>query len=303
MNDGETLQFYSQILLFKQDYTREVLVFPSTLTPVQRRLVHTLSHNMGLAHTSRGTGEQRQVHVFRVGPSTNVSPPIPSISSTTADTSHRGLSRAATVDFRPNRRDPQGAYSTLRQNSGFLNVLDSPGDFANTQGLRAAKSFADLRSFTPSPVPSSASFPAALQSNGPRFQPYDNVTSGTGNTPTLTPTPSGSSLGLQRQDDNLLVNSLSGLSLGTSVGGTQGSPRRTRGIWEQPEPQPNSAGPIGSNRTIGLGFDTQSQDRLPMRQPRGPAPERGTGFRRPNGHQTRGSDELRGGSNVEIIVE
>jgi hypothetical protein len=180
--------------------------------------------------------------------------------------------------------------------------MDSPGNFANTQNLRAAKSFADLRSYTPSPVPSSASFPAALQSNGTRLQ-YEGAQTGTSNTPTLTSAPSGSSLGMQR-DDNLLVNSLGGLSLGTGIGGPNSSPRRLRGMfsWEQ-DSQSSTAGTIGSNRGMGMGFDTTQQERIPIRQPRGPTPEKGTGFRRQNGHQARGSDELRATSGVEIIVE
>jgi hypothetical protein len=308
LNDSQTLQFYSQLLLFKEDVNREALIFPSTLTPIQRRTVHTLAHNMGLGHASRGSGEQRQVHVFRAAPGSNVSPPLSSIPTTvhSTDASRRALNRAATIDFGESRSDGPGHFGALRgQSSNFLGVMESPGGFGNSQNLRAAKSFADLRSYTPSPVPSSASFPATLQSNGARLQQYDGAASGTSNTPTLTPTPSGASLGLQR-DENLLMNSLGGLSLGTGIGGpNSGSPRRLRGMfsWEQQENQPSSAGPIGSNRSIGVGFDNQSQERLPLRQPRGPAPERGSGFRRQNGHQSRGSDELRATSGVEIIVE
>ncbi|GIK00823.1 hypothetical protein Aspvir_004852 [Aspergillus viridinutans] len=308
LNDSTTLSYYSQLLLFKEDPSRDSVLFPSTLSPIQRRTVHTLAHNMGLGHASRGNGEQRQVQVFKVAPGTNISPPLTSVPTAVqpADTARRGLNRAATIDFSEARNEGgPGPFNNLRgQTSGFLGVLDSPGNYGNTQNLRAAKSFADLRSYTPSPVPSSASFPAALQSNGTRLQHYEAVTSGASNTPTLTPAPSGSSLGVQR-DDNLLVNSLSSLSLGTGIGGPNASPRRLRGMfsWDQQESQPSSAGPIGSNRSIGLGFDGQSQERMPIRQPRGPMPEKGSGFRRSNGHQSRGSDELRTNSGVEIIVE
>ncbi|TPX23796.1 hypothetical protein DIZ76_013139 [Coccidioides immitis] len=309
MNDAQTLQFYSQMLLFKQDQNRESLIFPSTLTPLQRRTVHTLAHNMGLGHASRGTGDQRQVHVFRVAPGSNVSPPIPTLPTTIhpADSARRGLNRAATIDFSEARGDAPNPFGTLRShNSGYLGVLDSPGTFGSAQNLRAAKSFADLRSYTPSPAPSTASYPTALHAQGTRLQAYDNIASGNSNTPTLTPTP-GSSIGLQRTDDSLLVNSLSGLTLGTTVGGgTSSSPRRLRSMfsWEQQEAsQPSTTAPIGSNRSIGLGaFDTQTQERLPLRQPRGPVPERGSGFRRPNGHQSRSSDELQQGR-PEIVVE
>lgn len=307
LNDQQTLSYYSQLLLFKEDTGRDSVIFPPNLTPSQRRTVHTLAHNMGLGHASRGSGEQRQVQVFKVAAGSNVSPPLQSIppAGQTGDGGRRGLNRAATIDFSEARNEAgQGAFNTLRggQSSNFLGVLDSPGNFANTQNLRAAKSFADLRSYTPSPVPSSASFPAALQSNGTRLQ-YENAPTATSNTPTLTSAPSGSSLGMQR-DDNLLVNSLGGLSLGTGIGGPNSSPRRLRGMfsWEQ-DSQPSAAGAIGSNRGMGVGFDNASQERMPIRQPRGPTPEKGTGFRRQNGHQARGSDELRASSGVEIIVE
>jgi hypothetical protein len=298
MNDPQTLSYYSQLLLFQQDAGREALIFPSTLTPPQRRIVHTLAHNMGLCHVSRGKGDQRQVHVFRSQQGVNVSPPSSSVAANVhTDTARRGLNRAATIDFSEARGEAPTPFGTLRShNSGFLNVMDSSSGFGNPQNLRAAKSFADLRSFTPSPVPSSASFPAALQTNGARLAHYESSAS---ITPSLTPT-AGQSLGMQRPEDNLLLNNFGGLSLGTSVGGNSGSPRRLRGMFSWEDSQ--SPAPIGSNRSFGVGFD-QSQDRMPLRQPRGPAPERGSGFRRQNGHQARGSDELRGGSGVEIIVE
>ncbi|CAI7617064.1 unnamed protein product [Penicillium discolor] len=303
LNDTQTLSYYSQLLLFKEDTVRDSVIFPHNLTPSQRRTVHTLAHNMGLGHASRGSGEQRQVQVFKIAAGANVSPPTSSIPpSGQSDSGRRGLNRAATIDFSEARQEGPGAFNTLRgQNSGFLGVMDSPGNFANGQNLRAAKSFADLRSYTPSPVPSSASFPAALQSNGARLQ-YEGASTATSNTPTLTPAQSGSSLGMQR-DDNLLVNSLGGLSLGTGIGGPNSSPRRLRGMfsWEQDSQQSN-AGAIGSNRGMGMGYDGQ-QERMPVRQPRGPTPDKGTGFRRQNGHQARGSDELRTNSGVEIIVE
>ncbi|KAJ6131732.1 hypothetical protein N7471_006947 [Penicillium samsonianum] len=304
LNDTQTLSYYSQLLLFKEDTVRDSVIFPHNLTPSQRRTVHTLAHNMGLGHASRGSGEQRQVQVFKIAAGANVSPPTSSIPpSAQSDSGRRGLNRAATIDFSEARQEAgPGAFNTLRgQNSGFLGVMDSPGNFANGQNLRAAKSFADLRSYTPSPVPSSASFPAALQSNGARLQ-YEGAPTATSNTPTLTPAQTGSSLGMQR-DDNLLVNSLGGLSLGTGIGGPNSSPRRLRGMfsWEQDNQQSN-AGAIGSNRGMGMGYDGQ-QERMPVRQPRGPTPDKGTGFRRQNGHQARGSDELRTNSGVEIIVE
>ena len=313
MNDPQTLDYYSQLLLFRDDLGKEALIFSSNLTPQQRRIVHTLAHLMQLAHVSRGNGDQRQVHVFRAPPGSNISPPIPQLPTLHGDVARgRVLNRAATTDFSEARCSDPGMYNTLRgqQSSGFLGIPDSPGGFGVQQNLRAAKSFADLRSYTPSPVPSSASFPPALQSNIAKFQDF-----GPGNaaamTPTLTPTASGSALG-QHRDDGLLVNGLGSMSLGHSLGPNSGSPRRLRGAfpWD-PDSQGPPTGPIGSNRNFSLNnHDDQSRDRgqqsLPTRQPRGPAVERGPGFSRgrQNGHQNRGSDELRHqSSSVEIIVE
>ena len=109
------------------------------------------------------------------------------------------------------------------------------------------------------------------------------------------------------------------MSLGSNLGPNGGSPRRLRGMfsWDQDNAPPATA-PIGSNRSFNMNnnsntnnnstYDDQSRDRnqsMPMRQPRGPASERGPGFSRgrQNGHQARGSDELRQSSSVEIIVE
>ena len=307
LNDPQTLQFYSELLLFRDDHTREALIFPSNLSPVQRRIIHTLAHHMQLAHVSRGNGEQRQVHVYRAPPGSNISPPLsqgPTIHS--GDASRRGLNRAATIDFNEARGSDPGMYGTLRgqQSTGFLGIPDSPGGFGGSNNLRAAKSFADLRSYTPSPVPSSASFPAALQSNIARFQDYPGSASSA--TPTLTPTASGSTLG--HRDENMLVNGLGSMTLGSHLGPNGGSPRRLRGVFSWEDNQGSAAGPIGSNRSFSVNYDDQSRDRgqnLPSRQPRGPAPERGPGFSRgrQNGHQSRGSDELRQSSSVEIIVE
>ena len=310
LNDKQTLEFYNDILIFKEDPSREALIFTSDLTPQQRRVVHTIAHMMQLGHLSRGIGEQRQVHVFRTALGSNISPPIPQSSTLHTNVSNRILNRAATTDFSEARGTDLGMYNTLRgqQSTGFLGIPDSPNSFGAQQNLRAAKSFADLRSYTPSPVPSSASFPTALQSNIARFQEY-GPGSAASITPTLTPTASRSALS-QHRDENLLVNGLGGMSLGSNLGPNGGSPRRLRGMfsWDQDTPGPPT-GPIGSNRTFNqTNYEDQSRDRnqtQPMRQPRGPVMDRAPGFtrNRQNGHQSQGSDELRQSSSVEIIVE
>lgn len=296
------------------------MIFPSQLTPQQRRVVHTLAHHMQLAHASRGNGDQRQVHVFRANQGhQGISPPIPQVSALQGgDASRRGLNRAATIDFNEARSSEPSIYNTnntLRgqQSSGFLGIPDSPSGFGTQQNLRAAKSVADLRSYTPSPVPSTASFPPNLQSNISRFQDY-GPGSGASATPTLTPTASASAIGGGYREDGLIAG-FGGMSLGGNAGPNAGSPRRLRGAfsWDQdhaPAPSgPSGAGAIGSNRAFSMNYDNSSQGSglgNPMRQPRGPSERGPPAFSRgrQNGHQARGSDELRQqNSQVEIIVE
>lgn len=298
MNNPQVLQYYSQLLLFKEDFAREVLTFPPSLPPTSRRIVHTLAHGLGLGHVSKGLGDNRSVSVFRQNEAQNMSPPMPHLPGAFGETQRRGLNRAATTDFSDVRE--QGFASLHRQPSNYLGFPESPGGLSAGQNLRAAKSYADLRSYTPSPVPSTASFPATLSTNFSRFQNFGETSSASTN-PNITPTTTS----MAGRDENLLVNGLGGMSLGGGAFGQSGSPRGLRGMmsWDRETP-----GPIGGHRSFSTNHDDQSRDRgqgMPQRQPRGPIPERGQGFSRgrPNGHQGRGSDELSSQSGVEIVVE
>lgn len=296
LNDPQVLQFYSQLLLFKEDVSRESLIFPHTLAPIQRRVIHTLAHQMGLMHVSKGMGDQRAVHVYKLHDGPNLSPPIPQLPSS-AEPARRALNRAATTDF-SDVRGSEGFYNTLgRQGSGFLGFPESPGGLSAAPNLRAAKSYADLRSYTPSPVPSTASFPATLNTNFSRFA-SDYAAASTAPGQSVTPTATS----MSGRDEGLLVNGLNGMSLGGGFG-SGGSPRGLRGMmsWDRTD----NPGPIGGHRAFSTNFDEQSRDRNPSRQPRGPLPGSTTGFPRPrqNGHHGRGSDELSSQSGVEIVVE
>jgi hypothetical protein len=285
LNDPQVLQFYSQMLLFKETAERESMTFPSTLAPSQRRIVHTLAHQLALAHVSKGEGEQRQVHIFKVHNNPNLSPPMPQMP---AEQPRRGLNRAATTDF-SDVRASEGFYQAFgRQASGLLGFPDSPGG----PNLRAAKSYADLRSYTPSPAPSTASHPIGRLGGN-----LEGLSFGTSTSTNPNGTPTAGSMA--QRDEGLLERELGRMQLGSTFG-QGGSPRALRQMtsWENP-------GPIGGHRTFGTTYEDQSRERgLPSRQPRGPIPERGTGFSRPrqNGHQGRGSDELSSQSNVEILV-
>jgi hypothetical protein len=298
MNDPAALQVYSKLLIFKEDPTREVLPFPPSLLPPERRIVHTIAHHMGLGHASKGDGDRRAVHVFKEPSRARVSPPMSQL-STLRNEERRHLSRAATTDFSDVRGSENYYTSGMRhQNSGYLaSGFDSAGGLGPGNNLRAARSVADLRSYTPSPVPSTASFPAALRQNVASLQDFGRESTQT-NTPTLmTPTSS-----LAERGETTLINGLGNMNLGGAFGG---SPRGLRGIpsWDRENP-----GPIGGHRSFSTNVDDRSNRGLggPERQPRGPLPERGAGFprTRQNGHVARNSDELsQQSSGPEITVE
>lgn len=286
LNDPQVLQFYSQLLLFKESPERDGMTFPPALAPLQRRMIHTLAHQLGLAHVSKGTGEQRQVHIFKPHDNQGLSPPMPQMPSNHMEQPRRGLNRAATTDFSDVRAEG-GFYNAFnRQPSGLLGFPDSPGGLNAVPNLRGAKSYADLRSYTPSPAPSTASHPVGrpggISLEGLGF-------SGTSTNPNGTPT-TGS---MAQRDEGLLEREMGRMQLGSGFG-QNSSPRALRQMtsWDTP-------GPIGGHRTFGNAYDDR-----PTRQPRGPLPERGQGFSRTrqNGHQNRGSDELSSQSNVEILV-
>ncbi|KAF2750267.1 hypothetical protein M011DRAFT_397146 [Sporormia fimetaria CBS 119925] len=293
LNDPQVLQFYTQLVVFKETAERDSMTFPPTLTPQQRRIIHTLAHQLQLMHVSKGTSDQRQVHIFKVHDSNiNLSPPLQHMVQSHTEQPRRGLNRAATTDF-SDVRASEGFYQAFgtRHASGLLGFPDSPGGLNAAHNLRAAKSYADLRSFTPSPAPSTASHPI-----GRLGSHLDGLSFGgsTSTNPNGTPTPTSMS---QRED--LLEQGLSRLQIGSSFG-QAGSPRALRQMtsWENP-------GPIGGHRSFGVTYEDQSlKGGLPSRQPRGPMQDRGMNFSRPrqNGHQGRGSDELSSKSNVEIVV-
>lgn len=297
MNDPITLGFYTDLMMFKTDVSRETHIFPSTVTPAERRIIHTLAHHMGLEHRSEGVGDMRQVQILRARSShlpQSTQQAHPSSAAYFNESQKRGLNRAATIDFSESRvNDPYYNHTLGRQGSGLLDIPGSPGlGGMSAQNLRAAKSFADLRSYTPSPAPSSSSFPAGLTQNIARFGEYQMATASSG-TPNLTPTSAG---GAPNRDD-FIVNNMNNLNLGGFERQNGARSNGTR-IGQERENHTTTAGAIGSQRpSNGTNFDespwknTSLESALPERQPRGPGAEWGNGFVRPrqNGHMPRGS--------------
>jgi hypothetical protein len=65
MNDSQTLEIYSRVLLFKDDSMRDELSFARSLSASQRRIVHVVAQKLELVHSSVGQGDDRHVVVTK----------------------------------------------------------------------------------------------------------------------------------------------------------------------------------------------------------------------------------------------
>ncbi|KAJ3503178.1 hypothetical protein NM208_g16570 [Fusarium decemcellulare] len=282
LNDPQTLEFYTELVMFRRDDSREILVFPPGIAPEHRRSIHILAHHMGLEHQSIGEAESRQLTVLkRQQPSPTAN--IHNQPATSLDMHKRGLSRAATFDFAADRetRAASSTYSHVLGRQGpTLELPGSPDGNGIPNNLRAAKSFADLRSFTPSPSQASSSYlaPTGMNNMAPgsstaRFGDYMSGAMSPSGHPGSSGTPGP-------KNDSALLSSLNSLNLGYDSG-LQSQTRSTPGAIGSQRPSSNSKG-------------------APERQPRGPEWETNAGFagRRANGHVARGSDSSDNGARV-----
>lgn len=274
LNHPDTLSFYTELTLFRSDPSREIIVFPNSITPQQRRTVHILAHNMGLEHRSVGEGQHRQIHVIK---ETGATTPMHLPPGVSADAHRRGLSRAATIDFAETRTSAPGQYGTLGRQGRHgptLELPDSPD--AGLNALRGVKSFADLRSYTPSPSLSSSGYPQGSGAHAPNVAQYGEYSASIGQNSSLTtPTTPGTA---SNNDPAMLISDLGSMSLGEPFNGNRLRPRENPGT-------------IGSQRP---GLNGSSSRTVPERQPHGPGGDWGEtmGFgarSRTNGHTQRGS--------------
>ncbi|KAI0180733.1 hypothetical protein GGR52DRAFT_577513 [Hypoxylon sp. FL1284] len=269
LNDPTTLEFYTQLTIFKNDPAREVHIFSPDIIPEQRRLIHILAHNMGLEHKSVGEADRRQIQIMKRPPN---SPPMHAqaqLPNVSWEDHRRGLSRAATFDFAESRIG-SSAYHALRQNP----TLELPGspDGGIPNNLRAAKSFADLRTHSPSPAPSGSSYAGLGNGLGARYGDFSQTSLNT--PPNLTPT-SGQNATLSTEA--LLATNMSSMSLGFEPNTSHMRARETPGA-------------IGSQRP---GANGTANRNAPERQPRGPEwGDSNQGFGgRSRGHMQRGSGQ------------
>ncbi|KAI1337364.1 hypothetical protein F5Y15DRAFT_159979 [Xylariaceae sp. FL0016] len=275
LNDPSTLEFYTQLTLFKNDPSREVHIFPPDVAPEQRRQIHILAHNMGLEHRSVGEQDRRQIQVMKRPQNSPPAHPQAQMPNVSWEDHRRGLSRAATIDFAESRMG-SGAYHTLGRQGPTLELPGSPGN-GMTNNLRAAKSFADLRAHSPSPAPSGSSY-VGLSNGLGRYQDFSQTSLTT--PPNLTPT---SVQNATSSTDALLAGNMGAMSLGFEANPSQMRARETPGA-------------IGSQRPSANGASGRN---APERQPRGPEwGEAGQGFSgRSRGHMQRSSDSSDTGRN------
>jgi hypothetical protein len=287
-NDTQTLDFFSQLLLFKSDETREIFIFPATIAPPQRRIIHVLAQHLGLVHESVGQGDSRQVHVMKVSRSSQMGRANTAMSSSMEAGRSRGLNRAATFDFadQNNRAVSHNYGYGLSRHGPTLEVPGSPDTPSMPTGLRAAKSFTDLRSFSPTTSSQSSSTYIAGATPAGNHSGNGNITSnanGMGIIGASTPTsagfggygpvsPASSSAVTPNLTSTGSVNDLysqfGGLNLTTDSGAVRSNP-----------------GTIGSQRP------SQASRTVPERQPRGPNQETTSSFRRISGHAAHNSGD------------
>ncbi|KAI0401518.1 hypothetical protein F4802DRAFT_425055 [Xylaria palmicola] len=275
LNDPATLEFYTQLTIFKNDLTREVHIFSPDISPEQRRQIHILAHNMGLEHRSVGEADRRQIQIMKRPEN---SPPVHAqnqLTNVSWEDHRRGLSRAATFDFAESRMGSSAYHSLGRQNP----TLELPGspDSGIPNNLRAAKSFADLRAHSPSPAPSGSSYAGLGNGLGARYGDFSQTSLTT--PPSLTPTTAHNAAS---STDALLASNMNSLGLGFEPNGSHLRNRDTPGA-------------IGSQRPSANGASRNA----PERQPRGPEwGETGSGFTgRARGHIQRSSDSSDAGRN------
>ena len=139
MNDPDTLGFYTELQLFRNTpdaASGATLQFPPTLSPQQRRIVHSLATKLNLDHSSHGIGQDRFVTVSR-----RPTPPI----------QHHQ---------QQHQPDPLQSYRplpTTRASTEYLGLTTAQTPISPRHDLRASRSLTNLRSIAqqmpPPPVP------------------------------------------------------------------------------------------------------------------------------------------------------
>ncbi|CAB4374362.1 hypothetical protein RhiirA5_352739 [Rhizophagus irregularis] len=65
LNDPETLKFYDQVIIFRDDKSREELVFSKTLSSAHRRTLQLIAQKLQLYYYNEGDGEDKVLRIVR----------------------------------------------------------------------------------------------------------------------------------------------------------------------------------------------------------------------------------------------
>ncbi|CAH1763433.1 7347_t:CDS:2 [Entrophospora sp. SA101] len=118
LNDPDTLKFYDQVIIFRDDKSREELVFQKTLTSAQRRTLHLIAQKVGLYHYSEGDGDERVLKIVRKPASAAINIKQPKNGSFGRRTASQLLANAAGLSESPSNRSYRGDASPLSSNDG-----------------------------------------------------------------------------------------------------------------------------------------------------------------------------------------
>jgi hypothetical protein len=237
LNDPATLQIYSSLLLFRDDTSpgaQKQMAFPPEFSPPQRRTVHLIAQKLGLAHLSRGEGDERYVLVSKPTTDNSATAEQPSrsvpapIGSQTVSTTQQALP-ALRIDTKQDLK-PRTSYG----NGNTLPHLQPAS-------LKQMKSYGDLRQ--PSPLRTSAALSGDAFGNGGG----GHGSSGASSPALASPAPGYFTYaGSVSAGSPMLAERLGEMSLGGSGGPTSAPLRQPKG----PEPQRAFLGRSTSLRSV-----------------------------------------------------
>ncbi|CAG8529391.1 122_t:CDS:2, partial [Diversispora eburnea] len=114
LNDPETLKFYDQVIIFRDDKSRDELVFSKTLTPTHRRTLHLIAQKLSLYHYNEGDGEDRILKIVRKPASAAINiKQTPSRNGSFGRRAAQQLLASAGLSESPSNRSMRGDVSPL----------------------------------------------------------------------------------------------------------------------------------------------------------------------------------------------
>jgi len=118
-NDLQTRVFYDQIASFFEDHSRAALIYPPSLDPTQRKLIHGLAERFGLYHFSEGTGDERHIRVSKTKPQPSQTASSP---RKVAPRRNGGSNSDKLYDSEPSRSGPPKPFKKMPKPSDSLAV-------------------------------------------------------------------------------------------------------------------------------------------------------------------------------------